>query len=303
MADDPSLVVQTLRRIAMRANGVLYDRFVRSEEKTRVMDEDWDTLILLDGCRYDTFRRRNFLDGTLESRLSLGSSSDQFLARNFLDGETHHDTIYVTANPYVHTVEENVFFDVVDLINDDERWDATHRTVLPSTVTAAATRVHREFPNKRIIVHYMQPHFPFLGAHSEALEHNTGIYAGRDRESSDKHLWNECQSRLRVDTSGIWSAYEENLDIALRSVEALLEEIHGRVVISADHGNLIGDRLSPIPVRGYGHPRRVHVPELIRVPWHTIDIGERRHTTTDDPRGYTKAGPNRDRLKDLGYLE
>jgi len=38
-----------------------------------VIKEDWDTLIILDGCRFDTFEEMNWIDGTLESRKSRGS--------------------------------------------------------------------------------------------------------------------------------------------------------------------------------------------------------------------------------------
>jgi hypothetical protein len=39
------------------------------------MDEDWDTLLILDACRYDLFAEEVPFGGRLESRISLGSSS------------------------------------------------------------------------------------------------------------------------------------------------------------------------------------------------------------------------------------
>jgi hypothetical protein len=61
-------------------------------------------------------------------------------------------------------------------------------------------------------------------------------------------------------------AYKENLRHVLKNVEDLLEIINGKTVITSDHGNLIGDRLSPIPVRGYGHPSGLRAPELVKDP-------------------------------------
>lgn len=301
--EDPSLVIQTLRRGCMRINGEVYDRFMREEGKTAVMEEDWDTLVLLDGCRYDAFCRRTIFDGELQYRLSLGSSSEQFIERNFLRGDEYHDTIYVTANPYVHTIDENVFFDVIDLINDDSAWDTDHKTVLPSTVTDTAKRIHANHPDKRIIVHYMQPHFPFVGSKSEGLEYNTGIYGRREKREPDAHIWNRYQSTIGADVDGIWAAYEENLDIVLRSVRELLTGIDGRIVLSADHGNLVGDTMYPIPIRGYGHPNGIHVPELIQVPWQIIENGERRSTTAEEPNAYERDEPHVERLRDLGYVD
>jgi len=42
----------------------------------------------------------------------------------------------------------------------------------------------------------------------------------------------------------VWEAYNENLDIVLTEIEALLDELDGKSVITADHGNLVGERLT-----------------------------------------------------------
>jgi len=48
------------------------------------VSEDWDTMILLDACRLDTFEdRHTFEDGHLESRISRGSNSWMFVKENF----------------------------------------------------------------------------------------------------------------------------------------------------------------------------------------------------------------------------
>lgn len=54
----------------------------RYGEGTNVMSEDWDTLILLDACRYDMFADDASLDGRLESRISRGFTSEEFLDQN-----------------------------------------------------------------------------------------------------------------------------------------------------------------------------------------------------------------------------
>lgn len=78
----------------------LYSRF-RYGSGTHVMDEDWDTLVILDACRYDMFERRVPFDGKLDDRYSLGSTSEEFLEQNFSDS-TYHDTVFVNANVYSH---------------------------------------------------------------------------------------------------------------------------------------------------------------------------------------------------------
>lgn len=62
------------------------------------MQADWDTLVILDACRYDMFEEINETEGELEHRYSRGSCTPDFIRENFPEGE-FHDTVYVTANP------------------------------------------------------------------------------------------------------------------------------------------------------------------------------------------------------------
>lgn len=100
----------------------------------------------------------------------------------------------------------------------------------------------------------------------------------------------------------VWDLYAENLRVALDSVAGLLEEPTGKTVITADHGNLVGDRLWPVPVRGYGHPPNVYVDELLTVPWMVVD-GERRTIQTEPPIDSERLPENKieERLRALGY--
>jgi len=263
---------------------------------TRVMDEDWDTLILLDACRYDMFKQRVPFDGRLESRISLGSTSEEFLRRNFEDNQ-FHDTVYVNANVYFPKVgldQDETFHAVIDLLDE---WDEELEIAHPETVTDAAKRAHEQYPNKQVIVHYMQPHLPFIGSRGleirEKLGQRNGWVPLRNGETS-------------VPLDEFWEGYNENLDIVFEYVTELLREIDGRVVISADHGNMVGERQGPIPTkRHYGHPWGVYTTELVKVPWFTVKDDKRREiheepSVTDGQR----ARPDElveQRLQTLGY--
>ena len=65
---------------------------------------------------------------------------------------------------------------------------------------------------------------------------------------------------------GIRNAYKENLEVVLESVAELLEHISGRILITADHGEYLGEN------GRYGHgfkvPRR---PPIVEVPWLIIE--------------------------------
>lgn len=100
----------------------------------------------------------------------------------------------------------------------------------------------------------------------------------------------------------MWEAYQENIELVLDVVEPLLDDIDGKTVVSSDHSNLVGDWISPIPCRGYGHPPTIYVNEPVKVPWLTID-GDRREITADPPETHDEpeADVIEDRLSALGY--
>ena len=57
-------------------------RISSNYQGTRVLGEDWDNLILLDGCRYDLFKEVNTIEGELTKVKSNASSSDEFFEKN-----------------------------------------------------------------------------------------------------------------------------------------------------------------------------------------------------------------------------
>lgn len=76
------------------------------------------------------------------------------------------------------------------------------------------------------------------------------------------------------------------------------------MVITADHGEMLGDRQTPIPVRGFDHRERLYVPELVNVPWYELDVGDRREVRSDPPVKPMQVdeGVKQQRLEALGYV-
>jgi hypothetical protein len=296
---DPSLIARAIKRqsraASLRVNNAWY-RW-QTPEGYDLAEEDWDVLIVLDGCRYDLFADHNWLDGTLEPRVSPASESWEFLQSNFA-GRTFHDTVYVTANPHWYKLEDGTFHHVVDLLT--EAWSDEHGTVLPRSVVEYARRAHERFPRKRLIVHFMQPHFPFIGESGQRLTHKGITLHADDEAEQGLNVWTAAElGELPLDD--IVDAYAENLDLVLPHVETLIEALPGTTVVTADHGNLIGERLFPIPVRGYGHPRGLHIPGLVTVPWLSVP-GERLPAVSEPPTAREQTTDHvTDRLEALGY--
>lgn len=265
-----------------------------------ILQYDWDNLIILDGCRYDVFFEENDLPGTLQRRVSGRSESWEFLSRNF-GGMKCHDTVYITANPHWYKLENNTFYDVVDLLT--EEWDAEKGTVLPEDVTKRTKEIATEFPNKRLIIHFMQPHFPFLGPTAENLDHKgLTIHLENESEANLPNVWAAAQ-RGEVATEAVQAAYRENLQIVLNQVEGLIDCLEGRTVVTADHGNLIGEALKPVPVSGFGHPKNFYAPGIVNVPWNVIDTGTSKNVIAEEPLSSTSTNNEQieDRLQALGY--
>jgi len=214
------------------------------------------------------FETNHALPGTLESRLSRGSSTVEFLRGNFHSRDLL-DTVYVTANPKLHEHRDDIdtrLHAVRDVWRDG--WDETHNTVLPEQTTAAAVDAAAAFPTKRSVVHYIQPHYPFLAGGNPFDSEQAFL------RPDEPGSWHQVMTgELSVSRERVWDAYVATLDRALTAVEDLLSEIKGKTVVTADHGNMVGERARPVPVREWGHPTGVYTSELVRVPWHVYESG------------------------------
>ena len=299
---NPALVTGVLNEQLLRLNTLVHE-YRYDGSGTAVMAEEWDTLVILDGCRYDMFARQNPLPGRLESRTSLGSQSLEFMRRNFAGG-TYHDTVYVSANPYTDRLASGTFHQVVQLYEDG--WDPETETVLPETVLEAAKTAYEERPNKRFIVHFMQPHFPFIGERGRRLSHTGLAHDDIDIEGGRYPVWQNLKYGFTdISLDAVVEAYEENLDLVFPYVEELVDALGGKTVVTSDHGNLLGERLKPIPIRGYGHPAGIRHPKLTTVPWFVYDTDERRETVADPPIETDDVDSDviTQRLADLGYVQ
>jgi hypothetical protein len=283
------------------------NRHFSNKAGDRVMEKDWDVLILLDGCRYDTFAKYNQLDGELSKVRSLGSHSTEFIEQNF-EGGNYHDTVYVSANPHVESLKgEKVFHDIVDVF--DWGWDEDYQTVLPETMVEATIDAADEYPDKRIISHFMQPHTPFIGETGRRITHAgiTGEGAGKspETEATELSLWMRLRYRLASEEPEvIRQAYKENLQLVFPHIREIQDSVVGKVVVSADHGNMFGERMRPLPVKMWGHPPGIDHPALTEVPWFEMAHSTRRGKVAEPPVEQVEKTAEPDvqqQLRALGY--
>ncbi len=266
-----------------------------------VMAEDWDNLLILDACRYDYFERLNTIDGTLYKASSKGKKSWDFMRENFAVG-AFHDTVYVTANPFSTDLDEDTFYHIDHLHAD--RWDEDIGTVQPDDVVSAAIEAHEQYPSKRLIVHFMQPHRPYLGETADELRRRLDLQ-GYGRHDEGIQIWGAVKQR-DVTFQEIRDAYTESLEIALDHVEELLEKVSGKSVVTADHGEMLGERVFPFTSRVWGHMEGFSTPTLREVPWLVIEADDRREIRSSDPIESERDLDDdeiADRLEALGYAD
>jgi hypothetical protein len=283
-----------------------YGQWEYNENGVDLFGADWDNLYILDACRYDIFEKIQNLPGELSSQESRGSTTPEFLRAN-ITGKDLRDTVYVTAQPQIHNHDDidHSFYRVIDVWEED--WDVELGTVLPEDVAERAIEVAEQYPNKRLLVHFMQPHYPFIGETGRRrFNYNKTGVGPQTRDGGSEKFWDTVGTKINdVPEAVIWKAYEENLRLVLTHVERLLTDINGRSIVTSDHGEMIYEHAWPVPVITNGHPGQLYVPELTRVPWHVYTNGDRREITTGsqlaDKASDFDDKSIKNRLEDLGY--
>lgn len=222
------------------------------DQKTLIERMDWDVLIVLDACRYDYFVRLNTIKGRLIMVRSPGSCTIDWLKAVFTK---YYDLTYISANPMVNSKTDVFGFNatkhfkkVIDVW--DWGWRDDLGTVPPWNVNIAVLK-HMD---KKMIIHYLQPHGPWIGQPRLTL---TGF---RTPPLADEKIA-EMVKKGEISVKTLRKAYEGNLKLVLKYVEQLIKKLpHRRIVITSDHGELLGEE-------GFLHPCGSNHPILREVPW------------------------------------
>lgn len=322
--EDPMTALRdTARHAWMGTLSAVGPRFYRG---VPIWQHDWDVFVVLDACRVDALCELaasgefEFLPrpDAIETTTSVGSATAEWMNATYAPtyaADCAH-TAYVSANP--HTASDHGGYANLPLESDafallDEVWktewctDGTP-TVHPRPVTehAVATWRRREtIDADRLIVHYMQPHRPYRSFEYEGGRHpdETTVgaaeaTAGRDQGLWDQNYW-EAFVRGELDRETIWRAYLDNLRWVLEDLSVLVENVTGRVVISADHGEAFGEW------GVYEHPPRSPVPVLRKVPYVSIEATDEESIDPDPPilaERDVDESTRQDRLRSLGYV-
>jgi len=216
-----------------------------------------DMLVVRGVTRKDQGKK---VDGKKGSKIAVGSNTREFIEKTFGVRDVS-DIVIVTANPQYadHKLEErigdpNPFHVEFNLYKTD--WDEELGTVRPENVTEQMLTARKLYPDKKIIAHYLQPHYPFL---------ESDLQAAGTAKYSEQHtsIW-DLAERGKVSRSEVWRAYKQNLKILRQDLDKL-SDLEGYTRITSDHGNLVGENGL------YGHPGELHKKGLRKVPWDVIN--------------------------------
>lgn len=295
---------------------------------TNIFDKEWDLLIVLDACRVDAMREveheYDFIDH-VDSIWSVGSTSEEWMAQTFQReyAEKASKTAYVSANPYSQSIfyDDNYppgnghapfgwldwdILDAEDLSSLKQVWKSRGMgggdQYPPSDVTDEVIKTYRQESHERYIVHYMQPHTPYMTPFlSDWDKTNLEKVGLLDNDAIDETILDADTITTFLDEGKltheqVWELYLDNLRFVLEEVGVLVENIDAdTVVITADHGELMGE------LGSYAHMGGILHPNLRKVPWvetKAVDSGDYELMETEESEEEVSL---EDHLEALGY--
>lgn len=273
----------------------LHQLFRLSQSGVPIYEKNWDLLIVLDACRVDLMEEVSSEFGYIDevgSVQSMDTMTREWMKKNFREEYSREiaETAFICGNPHSDWLLDSDDFQLLDEVWR-YGWDDEVGTLPPRPLTDQAITVGRSDSPDKMIVHYMQPHYPFIT--------RPDLDQGIDIDQFGEVPWDNVWERLRkgeLSEAEVWEGYQENLRYVLEDVELLLENIDmENVVITSDHGNAIGERGI------YGHPIHMPIDEIQIVPWVETTAEDRETHQSKKIRNQQPDPSINKRLKQLGY--
>jgi len=365
---NPTAIPGYLRNnVVDRVSGMVYkQRHDLPDHKPLIhnyIEQEEFAIIILDACRYDIFSEifEQYISGELKPAWSTAGWTGAYVEQMWTE---QYDLTYLGAATHVsdHSFE---FRDreyrpsehinrIVQLWNTD--WNPVYGTVHPEKVTdAALAEASRDVPT-RMVVHYMQPHSPYIGETKilpwgidkrdlsrsiDELARESVEKAKSSDKSSERAVdqlnpeeidfetvvkydlgprqfqqWEQARptdsikSRIQageITNKKLQQAYRDNLHLVFGEVERVIARLDCPVVVTADHGEFLGEG------GRYFHPDTYH-PVVREIPW--LEVADEYIGTTAIEKQYQNMNLHEmlegntiddetfeSRLEALGYIE
>ena len=221
-----------------------------------IRESDWEVIVLLDACRWDVFEQVNYLPGNLQ-KVNSGAFNTSTWYKNHWNKDTAKNTVLISAQPMAFWIKAHKVFDNAILVKaDDSSWMHPRLTIDKA--------LEMDGINQRLLVHLIPPHLPYQGQKGKKFLDRIGASKEGEELWDVKFGENNIQKRVenygrKHDWDELKEYYKENIEFALPEVETYIRHTTRKVIVTSDHGDLIGeDNL-------YGHSQ--YRPLLTEVPW------------------------------------
>ena len=238
----------------MRISAIIFE--VLNVQIELIEKKPWQTLIILDSCRYDVLVELNPLP---------------YMRFAVLKTEPHNAKTFYKCLPKLKDVTLVTANPAPFLVNADEKFKEVilTRSIYPHDNIREALNV-----DGRVMLHLMPPHVPplfefgyqlwqrFLSEKNyEANEHAKSIKRNFGPDGADGQFfkWLEWKG---ISANAIYSL---NLLEGLKAIGCYFEEFKRPLVITTDHGFLLGEG------NYWGHSENINHPALRIVPWIWIE--------------------------------
>lgn len=243
-----------------------------NNDEINLLEEEWDILIILDACRYEVFEEvyKKILKrkGELKKAKTFSTGTEDWMESN-IRGRDCSDIIYV--DPIImfnKWLPDHNFFKVDEVWKYG--WDYNYGTILPEQMTKSALKQIKDHPDKRIIIHYHQPHPPFidqafrdigssiatpeliLNMMDEQAKNKTHTVPHFIQGNMRRFLGAERAWALLIwlgiepldgmgkafkhfGMDGIMDAYKKNMILVLNNLNKILLNVNKKIIITSDH--------------------------------------------------------------------
>jgi len=301
--NNPSEIPRFLRRKKREAMISLKYRSLTPHDRKihdTLKEEEEFLLVIFDACRYDYFREifENHYRGELSRTYTTNTFTMQYLSGTWVGD---YDITYVAGGPVISDRRFEISgIDYVPSKHFDriiDAWNMGYDLELGVLPPEAVTNAAMDCDASRMVVHFFQPHAPYIG--DVRLRTNGATNSSEEQsrvermKTSTREIYDQIEQG-QISNSKLKSAYRSNLDRVMEAAKPLVQESTCRTILTADHGELLGED------GRYMHGGLPH-PILSELPWFEVEGIKGEVNESDFVAQDTETGIE-DQLEALGYL-
>lgn len=219
---------------------------------------NWDHLIVLDACRYDYFTELwNLKEYPVYRAFSPASWTLEWLSIVF--NKRFPDVTVYSSNPYINNMKKPIclhgvcwsaygkFAKIIEVwrLAWSKKWMTVPPWSLYNIVKMSLKLNKKRYGKRRTVIWFLQPHYPYIS--NNFLE----IMSFQHRLTKEDFLKGNLDIIMRAILNKIIrknlnllrEMYSENLQKALNYVYKLIDDLEGTIIITADHGEHLGEFL------------------------------------------------------------